>query len=99
MPQSIPKGLTTEHVLQAFADIDAGIEHPFGTPTGYEVVHDGKRYPPKAVIGLAHLPLSGQILRPEEFSGGAAPGQANFVIRELGFTVEEKDATLVESIE
>ena len=27
---------------------------------------------------------------PEEFSGGEAPGQANFVLRELGFTVEAK---------
>jgi len=30
MPQSIPKGLTREHVLAAIADLDAGIEHPFG---------------------------------------------------------------------
>ncbi len=27
---------------------------------------------------------------PEEFSGGEAPGQANYVLRELGFTVERK---------
>ena len=56
MPQSIPKGLTREHVLRALADLDAGIDHPFGAPTGYELVHDGKRYPPKAVIGLAYRP-------------------------------------------
>jgi len=30
MPQSIPKGLTREHVLKALADLDAGIDHPFG---------------------------------------------------------------------
>jgi hypothetical protein len=35
---------------------------------------------------------------PEEFSSGEAPGQANFVLRELGFTVEKKDAgTIIES--
>jgi hypothetical protein len=44
MPQSIPKGLTREHVLKALADLDAGIEHSFGRATGYELVHDGKRY-------------------------------------------------------
>jgi hypothetical protein len=92
MPQSIPKGLTREHLLRAIADLDAGVEHPFGAPTGYEVVHKGKRYPPKAVIGLAFRHFSGQILRPEDFSGGEAPGQANFVLRELGFTVERKDS-------
>jgi hypothetical protein len=93
MPQSIPKGLTRECVLQALADLDAGIEHPFGPPTGYELVHEGRRYPPKTVIGLACRSLLGRILRPEEFSGGEAPGQANFVLRELGFMVVRKDAS------
>ena len=46
MPQSIPKGLTRECVLRALADLDAGIDHPFGPPTGYELVHDGRRYAP-----------------------------------------------------
>jgi hypothetical protein len=32
------------------------------------------------------------MLLPEEFSGGEAPGQANFVLRELGFMVVPKDA-------
>ena len=90
MPQSIPKGLERDHVLQALADLDAGVDHPFGAPTGYELVHDGKRYPPKAVIGLAYRHLAGRILQPEEFSGGEAPGQANFVLRELGLHGREE---------
>ncbi len=98
MPQSIPRGLTRACVLQALADLDAGIEHPFGPPTGYEVVQDGKRYAPKAVIGLACRSLLGRILLPGEFSGGEAPGQANYVLREIGFTVARKDE-LSESVE
>ncbi|WP_435017963.1 hypothetical protein TA3x_005586 [Tundrisphaera sp. TA3] len=94
MPQSIPRVLTQHHVIAALADLDAGIGHPFGSPTGYEVVHGGRRYPPKAVIGVAFRHLTGQILRPEEFSGGDAPGQANFVLRELGFTIEKKGALI-----
>ena len=90
MPQSIPAGLTRTHVLQALADLDAGVDHPFGQPTGYELLHEGKRYPPKAVIGLACRYSLGRILLPEEFSGGEAPGQANFVLRKLGFTVVRK---------
>lgn len=90
MPQSIPPGLTQEHVLKALADLDAGMDHPFGPPTGYEVVHEGKCYPPKAVIGLACRYSLGRVLLPEEFSGGEAPGQANFVLRKLGFTVVRK---------
>jgi hypothetical protein len=34
MLQFIPKGITAEHVLRALADLDAGMEHPFGPPTG-----------------------------------------------------------------
>src|SRR5689334_3073097 len=90
MPQSIPAGLMKEHVLQALADLDAGIEHPFGQPTGYFLVHEGRRYAPKAVVGLACQYSIGRALTPDEFSGGEAPGQANFVLRKLGFTVIKK---------
>jgi hypothetical protein len=90
MPQSVPPGLTYDHVLRTLADLDGGIDHPFGQPTGYELVHDGKRYAPKAVVGLACRYSRGRILTPDEFSGGEAPGQANFVLRRLGFTVVRK---------
>ncbi len=90
MPQSIPAGLTRTHVLQALADLDAGVDHPFGQPTVYELLHEGKRYPPKAVVGLACRYSLGRVLLPEEFSGSEAPGQANFVLRKLGFTVVRK---------
>ena len=90
MPQSIPAGLTQDHVLRTLADLDAGIAHPFGKPTGYELVRDNKRYAPKAVIGLACRYSIGRILQPEEFSGGEAPGQANFVLRKLGFSVVKR---------
>src|SRR5208337_68229 len=94
MPQSIPAGLTRTHVLQALADLDAGVDHPFGQPTGYELLHEGRRYPPKAVVGLACRYSFGRVLLPEEFSRGEAPGQANFVLGKLGFTVVAADALL-----
>jgi hypothetical protein len=90
MPQSIPAGLTADHVLRALADLDAGASHPFGEPTKFEVVHNGRRYAPKAVIGLAIRHLAGHVLPPDRFSGGEAPGQANYVLRRLGFTVVRK---------
>jgi hypothetical protein len=88
MRQSIPSGLTREHVLLALADLDAGRAHLFGDSRKYELVYDGKRYAPKAVIGLACEHLLGQIYT--EFSGGEAPGKANYVLRKLGFTVVQK---------
>ncbi|HWL09451.1 MAG TPA: hypothetical protein VNQ76_13670 [Planctomicrobium sp.] len=86
MSQSIPAGLTREHVLRTLSDLDAGIDHPFGKPIGYELIHEGKRYAPKAVIGLACRYSIGRVLQPEEFSGG----EANFVLRKLGFSVIQK---------
>lgn len=41
-------------------------------------------------MGLACRYSLGRVLLPEEFSGGEAPGQANFVLRKLGFTVVRK---------
>jgi len=46
------------------------------------------------VVGLAFRHLTGRILQPEDFSGGEVPGQANFVLRELGFTVERKGTSM-----
>ena len=91
MPQSIPAGLTREHVLKTLSDLDAGIDHPFGVPTVYELVYENKRYAPKAIVGLSCRYSCGKILLPEDFSGGESPGQANYVLRKLGFTVVKKE--------
>lgn len=96
MPQSIPLGLTKEHIAQALDDLDRGVDHPFGKPTGYELVHGDRRYAPKAVVGLACRYHLGRVLEPDEFSGGEAPGQANFVLRKLGFTVVRRGEELAE---
>ena len=91
MPKSIPDGLTRDHVLLALKDLDEGISHSFGGATGYHLVYDGKTYAPKAVVGIAFRHLNGTILSHSEFSGGEQKGQANFVLRELGFSVEAID--------
>ena len=91
MPQAIPKGLTREHVLKALADLDTGFGRDlFGEARSYELVHEGKRYAPKAVIGIAARYLTGEILHLTQFSGGEQPGQANYELRKLGFQVVEK---------
>jgi hypothetical protein len=96
MPQSIPPGLKKEHVFRALCDLDGGIDHPFGAPTGCELVHGDKRYAPKAVIGLACRHHLGRVSQPDEFSGGEALGQANYVLRKLGFTVVRKGEAVAE---
>lgn len=90
----VPAGITREHVLAAITDLNDGVSHDFSEPTGYYLVHDGLYYAPKAVVGLAAGHAFGAALGPKDFSGGNAPGQANHVLRELGFEIVEKeDAT------
>lgn len=74
MPASIPPGLTQEHVLKSIGDLDAGIDHPFGSPTGYELVHGNKRYPPKAVVGLACRYSLGRLPQDRRLGADRTPG-------------------------
>ena len=85
----IPNNITAEHVQQAIEELDSGAMHPFGKPTKFVVVQNGKQYAPKAVIGFAAKYAAGESLGPDDFSGGEASGQANAILRELGFDVQE----------
>jgi 5-methylcytosine-specific restriction protein B len=78
-----------EDVENALRDLDNGVSHPFGPSTTYDLLHDGRRYPPKAVIGLAAKHRNGVELAPGDFPGGE--GTAAFDrLRELGFEIVPK---------
>jgi len=91
MSASIPAGISAEAVRAAATRLDAGEQHPFGPATTYEAVIDGKRYPPKALIGVAAKHQLGLSLRPEDFHGGERKGEANWYLRLLGFEVVSKE--------
>ena len=84
--------ITREHVLDALKKIDAGEMHGFGPSTDYDLLHEGKRYPPKAAAGIATIPTLGRAMRPDEFSAGV--GSKNFkTLEKLGFQIVLKDAS------
>lgn len=85
----IPEGITENDVREALAALDAGVKHPFGDSTGYDLVEAGRRYPPKAVYGLAAQRLAGKPLGPYDFKGGEK-SQCFRVLRRLGFQIEPK---------
>jgi 5-methylcytosine-specific restriction enzyme A len=66
----IPEGITREHIIKAISALADGVEHHFSDSTGYDVLYDGKRYPPKAVIGIAASYIIGNQLGPYDFKGG-----------------------------
>ena len=77
--RQISRAVQGVHVNQVLARRAADIPDPFGEPTKFEVLHNGRRYSPKAVIGLVCRYLTGSVLPPDQFSGAEAPGQANYV--------------------
>lgn len=70
--------------------------HGFGRSRGYELLHDGKAYDSKAVLGVAHRYATGALATSSEFSGGRF-GAAK-VLRDLGFEVSQPAASSPEVI-
>ncbi|HTX85950.1 MAG TPA: hypothetical protein VME44_27510 [Streptosporangiaceae bacterium] len=86
--------VTHAEVVRAIKEYDRlGAEkffatHGFAPTTTYELVWDGHRYPPKAILGTAYEFATGQRLASGDFEGGKSG--AVRVLGKLGFTVEEK---------
>jgi 5-methylcytosine-specific restriction protein A len=82
--------VSREHLLGAIDDLDAGRLHPFGPSTKYDVLFRGRRYAPKAVVGIAIARLAGDIPPRYSFKGGL--GTACFTaLRRCGFVIASKD--------
>jgi len=62
--------------------------HGFAPTTTYDLVWDGRRYPPKAILGTAYEFATGQRLASGDFEGGKAG--AVKVLGNLGFTVQPR---------
>lgn len=62
--------------------------HGFAPTTTYDLVRDGRRYPPKAILGTAYEFATGDRLASGDFEGGKSG--AVTVLEKLGFTVEQR---------
>ena len=86
--------VTRSHVLRAIKEYDRlGPErffskHGFAPTTTYELAWEGRRYPPKAILGTAYEFATGKRLDSSDFEGGKTG--AVRVLGQLGFTVQEK---------
>jgi hypothetical protein len=84
--------VTHADVLRAIREYDRlGPEpffskHGFAPTTTYELVWDGRRYPPKAILGTAYEFATGRRLASDDFEGGKSG--AVKVLGKLGFTVQ-----------
>ena len=86
--------MTRADVLRAIKDYDRlGPErffskHGFAPTTTYELAWEGRRYPPKAILGTAYEFATCQRLGSSDFEGGKTG--AVRVLGHLGFVVKEK---------
>ncbi|GIF55205.1 hypothetical protein Air01nite_13000 [Asanoa iriomotensis] len=60
--------------------------HGFAPTTTYQLVRDGRRYPPKAILGTAYEFATGEKLASGDFEGGKSG--AVKVLDRMGFTIE-----------
>lgn len=82
-----PEKITKDHVLSAIEKIGKeGIE--LIDSTKYDVVINGKNYPPKEIMRYAHEEMNGEHIW--ELSGG---NPTNKFLKEMGFEIIEKNTT------
>lgn len=86
---AIPDGIKRKHIDEAIRRFDDGVKHSFGGSTKYDLVHKEKRYPPKAIIGIAAEILTGKLLKPREFWGGEGT-QCFQILRRCGYEIRLK---------
>jgi len=85
--------VTRQHVLQALAEYDArgGEEflevYGFGPSRGYTLVHEGRSFDARAILGVAHRFATGRLATSDEFSGDMQGAVA--ILRKRGFEVTE----------
>ncbi|RXK83771.1 MrcB family domain-containing protein [Filimonas effusa] len=86
----IPENIDRNHLIDAIKKIDTDGVPSDAQSKFYDVLYEGKRYPPKLIASYANLFANGEILDRNEFRGGA--GTACFKLLEgHGFQIVAKD--------
>jgi hypothetical protein len=83
-----PEKITKEHVLQAAKVMDSE-EYKINPSTGYDVIINAKKYPPKDIMRFAHELATGNFFW---YPGGGEP--TNKYLKALGFEIKQKSVSL-----
>jgi hypothetical protein len=93
-----------EDVMAAIAEFDRVGQSDFLKNYGhseakrFRLVHNGRFYDSKAIVGVAHGYATGEFWSKEKFSGGTGPGAAVTILEDLGFYVDDATLFAVEKI-
>ena len=81
--------INREHILAAIEEIDREGIRPGRNSSTYDVIHEGKPYPPKLVISIANRFATGEELDSSIFSGGMDT-PAFQLLKKEGFEIVSK---------
>lgn len=98
----LPDRLSRESIIDAIRAYDAGVNHEFAGSRLYDVLFEGRRYPPKAIVGIAAGSITGTRFTPQDFSGGVK-SKCVRLLTDQGFEVirkgdPESDATYADEV-
>ena len=86
---SLPANIFKNHLIQAIAKIDnEGLPND-GASHYYDVVHNGKKYPPKLIVSYANIFANGIELARNTFEGGFGTPCFKLLEKE-GFLINKK---------
>ncbi len=88
----ISKDIRREHVVAVLRSIEPEDVPRRRRSTKFELIYEGRRYPPKYVVSLAAKEALGEELEPESYSGGK---ETNGFLISLGFAIERADGSVV----
>lgn len=89
MANKIPDGIKREHIIKAIELYNSGKQHAFADSTGYDLFHEGRNYPPKAIVGIAGELVTGIAMKPRDFSGGES-SKCFRILQQSGFMIDSK---------
>lgn len=85
----IPKNITKEHIEKAILEIDRNGVRKGRHSSTYDLLFNGKHYPPKLVISIANRFANGNELDPNDFAGGKDTSAFELLTNE-GFEITQK---------
>jgi len=94
----IPDGITREHVLLALKKIDVIGWEKKNNSIKYDLLFEGKRYPPKIVVKYAHEQAYGSVLDVSEFSGGEDSTNRFFRAREFVIVLKDSEDPAIDPV-
>jgi hypothetical protein len=88
-------GLSREHIVRAAETYQrlGGVVPTYQNSTVYDLLVEDRRYPPKAILGLAAQELLGYAFPSSKFSGGLK-SPCFSILESLGFAIVTKDVPL-----